>query len=743
MRAPSSRTLRWCVGFAAVLMTHFWGPLGPHEVAAQGADAGPRSAQVTRANSSIVVDGVLDEPAWNNAPPIGDLIQREPRPGETPTEKTEVRLLYGDGHLYVGVWCFDSEPDKMIGTLMARDADLQVDDRIEIVLDTFRDRRNAYYFATNPAGALVDGLVIENGRLNREWDAIWEVRTKRITEGWTAEFAIPFKSLSFLSGQATWGFNVSRSIKRKIEEDRWSGARLELQFLQVSEAGEITGLEEVSQGIGLDVRPFAAGGWLHDNQSGNDTVTGKLGLDVFYNVTPNLKWSTTVNTDFGETEVDARQVNLTRFPLFFPEKRSFFLENAGVFDFSNTASATRGSDRLFFLPFFSRRIGLLNGREVPILVGTKLTGKVGQTDIGALTVRTRETAFVEAKNFFVGRIKQEFFRQSYVGAMFTDGDPELPTSARTFGVDLRLATSRFLGRNRTFQVDVSALKSNNEGVQGDDAALGFSAAYPNELLNVEYTWRQIGRNFRPALGFVPRNNVRFNEFRFDYAPRPEGFLNVRRMSHQFFFTHYIRLDNGQIESWRIQAAPINWQFNSGDRVEFNYAPQFERLFAPFEISDGVILPPGDYRFTRWRIEAFTASKRKLEARVTWWFGTFWSGHADQIQTFLQYKIPPRFVINFSTNQTFATLQEGNFVARVLSWSVNFSASPYLTFSNLLQYDNESRNLGWQSRVRWILHPGNDMFVVFNQGWIQEEDGGFRYRAEEGKVSAKFQYTFRF
>jgi hypothetical protein len=292
-------------------------------------------------------------------------------------------------------------------------------------------------------------------------------------------------------------------------------------------------------------------------------------------------------------------------------------------------------------------------------------------------------------------------------------------------------------------VDISALKTSNEGVQGDDSALGFTASYPNDRLTLEYTWRQLGKNFRPALGFSPRNNVRFNEFRFEYSPRPKQFLNIRQMFHEFFLTHYTDLDTRQVVSARIQAAPINWLFNSGDRVEFNYAPQLERLFAPFEISDGVILPPGDYRFTRWRIEAFSASKRRLEARITWWFGEFWSGHADQVQTFLQYKLPPRFIINFSTNQTFANLPEGNFVARIFTVRAEYSFSPFLSLSNLVQYDNDSRNLGWPSRARWIVRPGNDLFLVFNQGWIQEVDGGFRFRAEESRVLAKFQYTFRF
>ena len=693
-------------------------------------------------NSNIAVDGVLNEPLWNNAPTMGDLIQREPHPGASPTEKTEVKLLYDAHYLYIGVMCYDSESPKVIGTQMARDADLQNDDRIEIVLDTFRDRRNAFYFATNPAGALVDGLVSENGQLNLDWDAIWNVRTRRTNQGWSAEFAIPFKSLSFPSGRTTWGFNLSRTIKRKIEEDRWSGARLELGFFQVSEAGEITELEDVTQGIGLDIRPFAAGRWLHRSATGDDTITGKPGVDAFYNITPSLKLSMTANTDFGETEVDARQINLTRFPLFFPEKRSFFLENAGIFNFSNTAAALQMTPGTELIPFFSRRIGLLSGQEVPILFGAKLTGKVGRTDVGVLHVRTRGSSAAPAKDFFVGRVKQNLLRQSYIGALFTHGDPALPSSSNTFGADVRLATSRFLGKSQNFVINAFGVKSKNEGIRGKDGAYGFSAEYPNDLVKGAFVWREVQQNFRPALGFAPRTNVRLMHVGGEYDPRPKDFLGVRQFVHEFSFSRSTRLENGQVESWKFFLNPVETKFNSGDGAEFNWVPTFERLFAPFKISPGVVLPPGDYQFTRWRLVASSATKRRLEAQVTWWLGAYWSGHADQIVTLLRYKIPPRFVISFSTDQTFARLKEGSFVARALIWRVNYSASPFLSFSNLIQYDNESRNLGWQSRVRWILRPGNDLFLVVSQGWIQDAPGGFRFRADESKVSTKFQYTFR-
>lgn len=700
------------------------------------------AAVVARASSPIRVDGLLDEPDWAAVAVLGEILQREPRPGESATERTEVKLLRDEQFLYIGVMCFDSEPDRVIGTRMARDADLADDDRIQILIDPYRDRRNAFYFSTNPLGALVDGLIIENGTLNRDWDAIWMVRARHTDQGWAAEFAIPFNSLSFRAGQQVWGFNLSRTIKRKIEEDRWASPRLDAEFLQVSEAGEITGLSEITQGRGLDLRPFAAGRWLREAQPGNNVVTGRPGLDLFYNLTPNLKWTTTVNTDFGETEVDARQINLTRFPLFFPEKRSFFLENAGVFNFSNTFAAV-GGEGLRLLPFFSRRIGLVGNQEVPIQVGTKLTGKVGRTDIGILELRTREAGLIEAKNFFVGRVKQNLLQQSYVGAMYIQGNPAQPITSRTFGADVRLATSRFLGHNRNFSLNAFALKSSNEGVNGSDAAYGVSAEYPNDLVAIALRWRDIQRNFRPALGFVSRSNVRFIETRFEYNPRPKHFLNVRQMSHEFFLTHYTRLDTGQVESWRLQTAPINWQFNSGDRVEFNYAPQFERLFAPFEIATGVFLPPGDYRFTRWRAEAFSASKRPVEVRASWWFGSYWSGRAQELDLTLNYKVAPRLQGSFVLQQTFARLPQGNFVARVFTARVNYSLTPFITFSNLVQYDNDSRNLGWQSRFRWILKPGNDLFLVFNQGWQQKPGGGFHYDTADTKLAAKIQYTFRF
>ena len=707
-----------------------------------------RRAIVTAISEEINLDGALEEPAWNRAPKIGDLVQREPRTGENPSEKTEVTLLHDGNNLYIGVICYDSEPHRVIGTQMARDASLNSDDRISIVLDTYRDQRNAFYFSTNPAGALVDGLVFANGQSNNEWDAIWTVRTRRTEEGWSAEFAIPFKSLSFSAGRTIWGFNFSRNIHRKLEESRWSGARLETEFFQVSEAGEIVIAENLTQGMGLDIRPFTGGRWLHTGTNGNDTVTGKPGLDLFYNFTPSLKLSATVNTDFGETEVDARQINLSRFSLLFPEKRTFFLEDVGVFSFASTGVGQPGgipATGSEVIPFFSRQIGLLSGEEVPIDFGVKLTGKVGRFDLGVLDVRTRELGTLPAKNFVVGRVKRNILQQSYVGAIFTKGQPALPIASSTVGADIRLATSRFLGGRRNLVFNAYALRSINEGNSDRDFSYGVAAQYPNDKFDAQVIWREIPENFDPALGFVQRKNVRLLRIGVSYNPRPQDFLGIQQLFHDVFFTRFTRLDKGEVESWDLYATLVDWHFKSGDSMHslFDVNPTYERLFRSFAISPGVILPPGEYRFTRWRGNFSSARKRKLQGSISGSFGTYWSGHAETLTTGLTYKVPPYFSISFNANQTFARLPEGNFVARILSSQINYAASPYLSFSNLIQYDNRSRNLGWQSRVRWILQPGNDLFFVFNQGWIQDPKGGYRFRPQDSKMSAKLQYTFRF
>jgi hypothetical protein len=379
----------------------------------------------------------------------------------------------------------------------------------------------------------------------------------------------------------------------------------------------------------------------------------------------------------------------------------------------------------------------------------KLTGTIGRTDIGVLDVRTGDTdeiAGVEDKNFLVARVKRNLLRQSYVGAIFTNGSPALGKAARTYGVDMRLATSRFLGQSRNLVVTGYAARSVNEGVSDKDWSYGFSAYYPNDRFAGQIAVREIQENFKPAVGFAQRDNVRMVRMAFSFNPRPKDFLNIQQMFHDFYYTRFTRLDNGELESADFYMTILDWHFRSGDNIHgaLDMNPTYERLFEPFEISPGVILQPGEYRFTRFKSNPIaTAAKRRLSGNINVTWGNYWSGKAEQVTTSVTYKMPPKFNLTVTSNQTFARLPEGNFTARIFTSNVSYSASPSLSFSNLIQFDNRSKNLGWQGRIRWTLQPGNDLFFAFNQGWIQEDTSSLRFNTGDSKLSAKFQYSFRF
>jgi len=357
-----------------------------------------------------------------------------------------------------------------------------------------------------------------------------------------------------------------------------------------------------------------------------------------------------------------------------------------------------------------------------------------------------ETRLADDEGFFIGRIKRNFFEQSYVGALYTVGNPSPGLSGQTYGADVRVATSRLLGHQNNFVVDGYAVRGVNGPRSDKDWSYGFSAAYPNDKFDAQIALRDVQRNFKPALGFVQRENVRVLRIGASYNPRPR-FLNIQQMFHDVYFTRFTNLDNNQVESWDLYLAPLDWHLRSGDSVHavFDVNPVFERLFETFEIAPGVFLPPGEYRFTRFRSNAMSAARRRLTGSISLGTGNYWSGRAEQVTASVGYKLPPRFIASISTNQTFARLPQGHFTTRIFTSNIGYTASPRLSLSNLIQYDNRSRNLGWQSRVRWTLKPGNDFFFSFNQGWVQAEDENrnLRFRVQDSKVSAKFQYSHRF
>src|SRR5262245_12191456 len=421
-----------------------------------------------------VLDGVLDEPIWRQAPVLTGLRQVEPVEAGEPTEETEVRIVYDEQSLFIGVTCRDRDPSTIRATIMQRDASLQPDDSVAIVLDTFHDRRNAFYFSIGAAGGLLDALIAKNGsEFNRNWDGIWDGRARVTSEGWVAEVEIPFATLSFKEGETTWGFNVQRVIRRGHEILRWSSPSPRYDLDHVAEAGTLVGLTGMHQGLGIDLVPFGEAKRTRERATDRDYTNVTAGGDLYWRVTPNVKFSLSVNTDFAETEVDDRQVNLTRFPLFFPEKRRLFLEDANDFVFAN------GEDN-DVLPFHSRRIGLDDaGEEVPILFASKLTGRTDDFSFGLLDAQTAQHHDLDPQNLSVGRYEQNLFAQSTAGVIFTHGDPNGVSTSSTYGADYNYRTDQFLG-DRNFRFGTWFLRSDTSGVSGEDKAYNAHVSYPND-----------------------------------------------------------------------------------------------------------------------------------------------------------------------------------------------------------------------------------------------------------------------
>lgn len=714
-----------------------------------------RETVISPVVGKIQVDGVLNDPTWEEDAGTIHLTQVEPNPGEAPTEATKVWLAANKDALYIAVRCEDRNPKQIVATEMRRDAFLEDNDNIELVLDTYHDHRNAYYFSTNPAGALVDGRITENQRVTMEWDGIWNVRTNIDNSGWTAEFEIPFKTIGFNPGLSSWGFNISRFRARGRETSRWASPSLDTMISQVVKAGNITGIDNPSQGVGLDIKPFGIIGFSRDIAR-EDRVQADpdAGVDIFYRLTANLVSSTTINTDFAETEVDTRQVNLTRFLLYYPEKRSFFLEDAGIFEFAKQDShgppgMDMGGD---LMPFFSRRIGLVPGLvqdyEIPIRVGQKLTGKIGRFDIGLLDVQTGrydednpDGLNLAGKNLAVGRVKANFLSQSYIGAMFTNGDPTGRTSNQMYGVDLKLATSNFLNRHRNLSLMLFGTKTRTTSLQDHDTSYGGIISYPNDLIEFEYKWINIGENYNPALGFVPRDGVRISSVGIEVSPRPE-FWNIRQMAFEFRYKDYYKLDQGTWETKEMNVNPFRWNFNNGDFVGYEWRWNREQLFEPWIINwnKGITLPVGQYSFNSHNFFFMSSQTRSLSLRNDFGIGSFYSGTQRRYSGELTWKKNRHFTTSINIEQNWIRLKEGNFNTSLVMYRLDYSFTPFITLANFVQYDTDSRNIGLQSRLRWILKPGNEFFIVLNHNW--QENALDRFESAQTRFRIKFNYAFR-
>ena len=643
----------------------------------------------------------------------------------------------------MGVTAFDSEPDRWLGYQRRRDEGLPSDDRFMWTIDTFLDERSGYFFEMNPSGLMADALISPTGN-NRQWDGIWNARVRRSDIGWTLEIEIPFRTLNFNPESDTWGMNFQRTVRRKNEDSIWMGWARNQGLRRMANAGHVTGIRDVTQGRGLDIKPYG----LFTAQAspgrgaGSFDRDGNAGVDLFYNPTPQLRAVFTVNTDFAQTEVDQRQVNLTRFSLFFPEQRDFFLDGATFFDFSSPLEDTD----LRITPFFSRRIGLsADATPQPINFGTKITGQAGAQDVGVLQVQTghdEDDGFI-GEDFTVARMKRRLLAQSFVGAIYTRRSQRLDgaQARHTAGVDFRLATNRFLG-SENLEGSGWFLHAARPGVASGVNAFGGSLAYPNDLWDARFDTQEVQPNFEPAVGFVTRRNYRRFSPQVAFQPRPRG----NRVHPAVRFLERCRRPDRPAEP---AADPRVRVHADGDRAPV--AGQHGLRCGRDARAAGRALRDQRrhhaaarraYDFTRYVVRGETANRRVLAFEGSHSWGEFYSGTRDETIVNLTVRLRPGYIVYLTGEWNVIDLAEGAFSTQLYRVVAESQFTPFIALVNNFQFDSQSSVLGWQSRFRWIMKPGNDLYVVYTHNWV-EQPQFTRFATLDKQFASKVLYTHRF
>jgi hypothetical protein len=669
----------------------------------------PKNVRAVRTAEPLRVDGALDEPAWQRAAPVSDFVQQEPHVGQPVSERTEVRVLYDADALYFGVECFDAVPGGVIGRERRRDNALKDDDRFELVLDTFHDHRNAYHFVVNPLGTQYDALITDEGQdVNLEWDERWWSPARMTPGGWTAEIRIPFTTLRSREGLDSWGVNFKRFIRRKNETAQWTGWDRDFNFLQVSQAGNLEGVGGLRTGLKLRVKPYGLGGFREAPSSGHGQRSriSDVGLEVAkFSVTSGLTAELTANTDFAQTEVDDAVVNLTRFPLFFPEKREFFLERAGIFEFGLGGRRGGVTERNLQM-FFSRRIGLTDDRRpVPIVAGGKLTGRAAGFDLGLLDVQTDRFEGQPGSNYFVVRAKRNVLARSNVGVFASNRLAGARRANTVFGADVNLT----LLKNTDLQGFVG--RASTPGLQGNDLVGRAKFNWYTDLYEVFLEHLYIGPEFQHDVGFVRRRGIRRTDAAAIWEPRP-GILGIRNFVFRGEVTYLT--DIHQVLSTREQIFQWTTRFESDDAFRVNTTHTFDRLDRPFEISPGVRLPPGDYRFRDSFAEYESSGKRRLAVRARYGYGDFYDGARRQVQIAPSYRPWPALSVEAAYEFGDVKLKEGAFTTHVLNARLNLNLTNKWLTTTLLQYDSASGRHVLFFRLNYIYRPGDDVFVVFNR-----------------------------
>lgn len=693
-----------------------------------------KTIKAIRIDAPPTIDGYVNEKVWDEAFAVDEFYQREPFEGKPVSKKTVFLTCYDANNIYFAVKCWD-DPDKITAKEMARDVSLGKDDRIQIIIDTYLDKRNGYWFQVGPRGSIGDAIVSGNGNvLNKQWDGLWTGKAKITEWGWEAELAIPFKTMGFNKESTQWGVKFIRNIVNNLETAYWPEANLNAHKFQVSDAGILDGIEDITQGIGLDISPYLVTGL---NTKKGEDVDPKLtgGVDLFYQITPGLKSSLTINTDFAETEVDDRQINLTRFSLHYPEKRAFFLDGASHFKFGNDIDDSNPVAKSI-IPFFSRRMGLDSlGEPIPINVGAKLTGQIDNWNIGMMYINdARETGI---NNFSVARVTRNIGKQSSVGIIGTYGNTLNDEQNLVVGADMNLATSTFQ-KNKNASFILFGLKSNTKELEGNDVSWGTQVVYPNDFMKARLGYNQIGKNFVAGMGFVPRTNINESYGELMFGPRPNKW-GIMQIEFGGRFNHISNLETNDLETREFEIQPLGVRFMSGEEIKYSLVSQYESLTEDFNIFEGFVIPQGTYEWWQQQFEIETKGARNVYGEASYRFGDFYNGKRNDIKMQVNWKIAVPFFIGGTVTQNNITLPDGKFTANIFQLNANILFSPNVTLYNYLQYDNASKNAGWQARFQWIIKPGNEIILAWTSNFNKPDD---TFIMDASAVRLKLKYNIR-
>lgn len=720
---------------------------------------GAKIIVVPKLSGSVTIDANLDEPQWAQALVVDDLHQYTPYEYTPPSQNTKVWIFYTEEALYVASFFEESDPALISASVLRQGEALVADDIFSVILDPYLDRRNGYRFTVNPNGVRWEGLYQNVTDIQGNWDGIWQAAARVVDNGWYSEMRIPFQSLSFNPDSDSWGINFRREIRRNSEGIGWVSRNRQMN---PGIAGTMTGLLDLQQGLGLDIVPSLT---LREERVYGTAPASENNvepsLDVFYKLTPQLNASLTLNTDFSAAEVDSRQVNLTRFNLFFPERRDFFIREADIFEFGQIGggqSAESGGGNPAVpnaaaqnaRPFFSRRIGLsARGAPVDINYGGKIAGRIGDWNVGTLLVSqdADEGTGIEQRDIFVGRAVLNVLNESQVGVIATSGAPQANDANSLLGVDFRYRNSQLPG-GRTIQAFGFYQQSDSEGINDDDASLGFGVSYPNNQgLRGAYTYKQVERNFNPGIGFVNQTDLRDHALDIGYRQflAPGGYFRSAFGGVDVYRAEY--LDDGSVNNQNV-GLRLSINNNSGDNLFTRIIENKEVLrgdFVIYRASDAsrqITIPGGAYSFRERIVGLELADQRMVSGTLSLRQGDYFAG--ERMQHNVDFTIRPSAHVGLGLQYTMNAIQlpYGNFTTRLFGLQARLAFTNTLSWSTLVQYDNVSEGMGINSRVHWIPEAGKQVFVVLNYG-LGDPDKDNRFHSVNADLSLKFNYTLRF